>query len=253
MGGCHVSVSDEVSQRVRRALVGAGAVLFIGAGALLLRAANQPWDELWRDGWSGADPWLAQEHFFDHVWPADPWLPVASAAWWGGAAHLMTAVGLALVFAAVRSPWWSRIVQVMIVGSVLVLGLGTLLAGRADAPVPTASWWYWAMAPWAIGLPLITVVLEWVRDSAHPRLLPSWVWLAWLGALLATTPVLQLFLMPSIVGEVPPGPVDVFWTVVPPWVAGSVLLAGLVRTGRPARPDLAGSTRVAAVGSGETA
>lgn len=235
MGEWHVAMSDGVSQRIRRALVGAGAVLFIGAGGLLVLAAIQPWDELWRDGWSGAEPWLAQEHVVDHLLPGDPWLPVTSAAVPGGAAQLMIAAGLALVFAAVRSPWWSRGVQVVVVGSALALGLGILSAGRAAVPVETPTLWWWAMAPWLIGLPLIAVVLEWAREPASPRLLPTWVWMSWLAALLVTTPVPRLFLMPSILSEEPPGPLDAFWSVVPPVFAGSVLLVGLVLTGRRAR------------------
>lgn len=223
---------DGVSPRVARVFVGAGAVLFLGAGVLMLLAADQPWDELWRDGWAGQPSWAGQEHFYDYLGPSDPWLPVPAAASLGGAAQLLVAVAMALVFLAVRSPWWSRLVQLAIVGSVLALGLGTIAAGRSEVPVQPSALWWWATVPWIAVVPLIAVVLEWVRDPGSWRLLPDWTWLTWMFAMILVTPVPRLFLMPGIVGEEPPGPWDVAVSVVPLIAAGSVLLVGLARTRR---------------------
>lgn len=63
---------DGVSPRAGRVLVGAGAVLFLGAGGLTLLAANQPWAELGRDSGAGPPAWVGQEPFLGEESPG-PW------------------------------------------------------------------------------------------------------------------------------------------------------------------------------------
>lgn len=227
----------------RSALIGAGGVAFIGAGVLMVLAAAQPWSDL-VDGWGGTDSGFVQDHYYDYLLPTgSSWLPFPAAGLLSGAAMVTAACAFILVFVAVPSPVWSRIAQVATVGSLLVLGLTALTAGRADSP--DDPWWWWcAVWLWAVPVPLIAVVVQWVGERGRARPLPAWAWLSWLAAVLLATPVPKILTMPGIIAETAPG----LWEIAVgglPWIlAGVVLLVALVRASLPGRvpaPVRAGS------------
>lgn len=215
---------------VRRAVAATAGVLFVGGGVQVLRAEHTRWGDACADDFDASACVFAQNHESDYVFPSEPWVPIGDSAQQAGVGYLLVGAGLALLFATIRTPVWSRVLQVAVVGAVLVLGLITLSSGLSGRLVQMEALTWWVMLSWVCPMPLIVVVVQWLADRRFDGPIPRPAWMACAVALVLATPLVEMYitagLLPYLSHDTKP------WSSVPGGVlfvlAGLVILGGLV-------------------------
>ncbi|MEP6563111.1 MAG: hypothetical protein ABJD68_18780 [Nakamurella sp.] len=178
-------------------------LLFVIAGWLSILAAQLRWGDACAGGFDSQSCLVVQDHLYDYLLPMEPWVQIAGAAELAGSSYLVVALAIALVCAAVRSSVWGRVLQVMLVLSVVLFGLTTVLSGGAGAPIePATSLAEWLFLGWAIVGPmaLVVFVTHYALGPAADSLLPPLAWTLWAGLLVLATPFPEYFLMSLAVG-----------------------------------------------------
>jgi len=216
----------------RRAVTATAGVLFVGGGVQVLRAEHTRWGDACGDDFDARACLFAQNHESDYLLPSEPWMPIGDSAQRAGVGHLLVAAALALLFATIRAPVWSRVLQVAVVSGVLSLGLITLISGLAGRPIQIDALLWWVLLSWMCPVPLVVVVARWLSDDRFDGLIPRGAWLCWTGALVLTTPLVELFItsgfIPYMSHDTKP------WSSAPSGallaLAGMVILGGLVRS-----------------------
>lgn len=209
-------------------------LIFVLAGWLSISAAQLRWGDACAGGFDESSCVLIQDHLYDFVLPVEPWVPIAGAAELAGLSYILVALALGLVFATVRSSWWSRLLQSLLVLSALMFGVTTLLSGRAGVPVEPATsiaaWWMFALT--IGGLMLLVALIG--LDSSGPgadSLLPPIAWVVWAGLLLLAAPLPEYIWISVLLGYTSHDTTP--WTGAGAGVlvalAGLVLIAGVIR------------------------
>jgi hypothetical protein len=165
--------------RVLRMLTG---LALVAAGVLLWVASSQRW--------SGFCPWggdpgtracdLRQDHRYDFLLPADPWIPVGSSAELGGAALLVVAAALLPATWALRGRRPGLLLTAMAAACVLAyasIGLATLRSGLTGQVVepgsPGLAFAGWLLAPTVLLGTLVVLARGWARAAAVLLILGS--------------------------------------------------------------------------------
>ncbi len=207
-------------------------LLFVVAGGLSIMAARLRWGPACSDGFDTVPCVLIQDHRYDYLLPTEPWDPIPGAAELAGMSYVLVAVAIALVFAAVRSAWWVRLLQALLVLSVLFVGVTTVLSGRAGVPVEPATSVAASLMPlWMVAPPMALMILftRWALGPEDGGLLPAFAWASWAGLLVLATPLPEYFVISLAVGYTSHDTTP--WTGAASGVllvlAGIVLLAGL--------------------------
>ncbi|MGS0687345.1 hypothetical protein ACVBEQ_19705 [Nakamurella sp. GG22] len=178
-------------------------LLFLVAGGLSIMAARLRWGPACSDGFDNGPCVLLQDHRYDYLLPTQPWDPIPGAAELAGASYIVIGFAIALVFAAVRSVIWVRMLQALLVLSVLLLGVTTFLSGRAGVPIePATAVASWLMPLWMVAAPMALVVMftRWAVGPEDGGLLPALAWALWAGLLVLATPLPEYFIVSLAVG-----------------------------------------------------
>lgn len=207
-------------------------LLFVLAGWLSILAARLRWGEACAGGFDSGPCLLIQDHRYDYLLPTEPWDPIAGAAQSAGTSYLVLALAIALVCVAVRSAAWGRVLQVLLVLSVLSVGVITVLSGRAGAPIePATTVALWLLLVGVVVGPIALVVFV-THGAAGPvshGLMPPLAWALWVGLLVLATPLPEYFLVSIAVGYTSHDTTP--WTGAASGVlvalAGGVLLTGV--------------------------
>lgn len=219
-----------LSSKVRRPLAAAGGVAFLGAGALTVAPAWIRWHDTCGPGLDTEACVIVQDHRFDYLLPSEPWEPIGATPLLIGLAHVLLAVGLTLLFAVDRSPAWARLLQAVLVGSVLGVAIVTLASAALGHPIG-CEW---------VGIPLLlsplivaTLLVEQLAQDVADWVMPGWAWCGWAIVVVLANPLLQFVLTTILLGGY-----ESYDT--PPWdgllsgagfvVAGLIVLAGPART-----------------------
>ena len=207
-------------------------LLFLVAGGLSIAAARLRWGPACGDGFDTAPCVLIQDHRYDYLLPTEPWDPVPGAAEIAGVSYIVIGLAIALIFAAVRSAVWVRMLQALLVLSVLLLGVTTFLSGRAGVPIePATAVASWLMPLWMVAAPMALVIMftRWAVGPEDDGLLPALAWALWAGLLVLATPFPEYFIASLAVGytshDTTPWTGAVSGVMVA--LAGIVLLAGV--------------------------
>lgn len=188
------------SLRLNRMLAGSGGVASVGAGALVIAASWVRWGDSCGPGFDNTACIDAQDHRSEILALGNPWEPIGNSAELAGLGYVLLAVGLALAFAALPSPAWARVLQATLVGSVLGMGVITLLSLQAGESIG----FEWVGLPWLMSPILLpTVLLEGFMDSRPDAVMPPWAWGTWAGLLILAHPVVEYILTAIVVGYEP--------------------------------------------------
>lgn len=212
-----------------RRLAFSGAAALVAAGALLMAASWTRWKGACGPGLDSVACLTVQDHRFDYVLPSEPAGSIGLTTLFAGAAYVLLAAGLALVFAAARSAVWARVLQGVLVGSALGTGLVTLLSAGAGHSIG----YEWVIVPWLMGPLLIaTILADIVSQGDDDAVMSDRAWCAWAGALVLAHPIIEFMLTPMMVRYQSHD--------TTPWdgmvggaafvLAGLVVLGGLART-----------------------
>lgn len=188
------------SLRVNRILAGSGGVASVAAGALVIAASWVRWGDSCAPGFDSSACVNAQDHRSDILATGNPWEPIGNSAVLAGLGYVLLGVGLALVFAALPSPAWARVLQAMLAGSVLGVGAITLLS----LPAGESIGFEWAGLPWLMSPILLpTVLVEGFMEGRPDAVMPPWAWGAWAGMLILAHPIVEYVLTAVVVGYDP--------------------------------------------------
>ncbi len=209
-------------------------LIFVIAGWLSISAAQLRWGDACAGGFDESSCVLIQDQLYDYVLPMEPWVPIPGAAELAGLSYILIALALGLVFAAVRSAWWARVPQVLLVLSALMFGVTTLLSGRAGVPVEPATsivaWWIFGLT---IGGVMLLATLVGLPSSGPDAdsLLPPIAWWVWAVLLLLAMPFPEYIWISVVLGYESSDTTP--WTGAGAGVlltlAGLVLIAGVIR------------------------
>lgn len=182
------------------AAAAAGGAALVGAGALVMGASWVRWGDSCGPGYDSAACLNAQDHRSDILATGNPWEPIGNSAVLAGIGYILLAVGLALTFAVLASPIWARAIQVMLVGSVLGLGVITLLSQRAGEAIG----FEWLGVPWLLSPVLVsTALLGALMGGETGGVMSPWAWAVWGGVLILANPILEYILTTMVVGYEP--------------------------------------------------
>ena len=177
------------------------AVLMVLGGVASAAASVERWwpECRWGQLESGGCGRL-QDNLYDYIVPADPWVPIGSAATTAGVGGLLMGTGLVLLLpthAARRQQWLLAVVVAAIAFVTLHDGAATLLSGRAGRPVDV-SFLAAGRGPWEIVLPFALAALVFRLRATGTR------WKGWDGPaplvvsllLFVVAPFLELVVLP---------------------------------------------------------
>lgn len=171
--------------------------LLASAGLLVAAAAERWWPACPRGGFAAPACVERQDHLYDHLLPAEPWVPLGDAAQHAGAAVLVLAVAaLLLPFALGRSPRVQVPVAIAAGASLAAVGAGTWASGDAGRVVDQ-PWTGPALFVWSVVLPALLVL--WAARATGGGTNARRVRWALAITLVASTPAPAVLLGPLLV------------------------------------------------------
>ena len=199
------------------------SLLLAAAGVLQVGASAQRWWPACRSGdFETAACLRVQDHHFDFVLPQDGWVPLGHVAVLAGLSLLLLGTAVTLLPLLLRP--WRRAAHVWALCAVLGLsqllaGLSTLvsgLLGRAavDLWTPFVAF---VWLGWPVALTLASILMV-----GHVRR-PGAGWLLLIVLLTASTPLVQVFMTPAVLGYTSHDTTP--WSEV--WGGACLLLAAL--------------------------
>lgn len=224
--------SGATRQMIDSGLAVLAGFMFVLAGWMSIMAARLRWGPVCSAGFDNEPCVLIQDHRYDYTLPTEPWDPIPGASELAGASEILVGLALALVCAAVRAAVWARLLQAVLVLSVLLVGVATLLSGRAGVPVePATSVATWVAPLWMVAVPmaLMVMVTQFSPGPVTERLMPASAWALGAGLLVLATPLPEYLVLSVVLGYTSHDTIP--WTGAASGVmvvlAGVVLLAGV--------------------------
>src|SRR4051794_14122336 len=187
---------------VTRVVALASGALLVLAGLLSVQAARLRWSGPCAGNFDDPACITVQDHLYDYLLPADPWVQIPGASEFAGVSHLLVAGALALLSATVRLRHWVRAILVLLIATYAAVGVSTLISGQRGQVTElvldggTTSL-VLVLAGWGFAFVVLATYLtgDWFGGP-----LPQWSWLIISGALALASPLPEYFLVAVAVG-----------------------------------------------------
>jgi hypothetical protein len=199
------------------------SLLLAAAGVLQVAASEQRWWPACRSGdFETAACLRVQDHRFDFVLPGDAWVPLGHEAVLAGLSLLLLGTAVTVLPLLLRP--WRRAAHVWALCAVLGLsqllaGLSTLVSGLLGRTI-VDLWAPFVAFVW-LGWPAVLTLTS-ILMVGHVRR-PGAGWLLLVVLLTASTPLVQVFMTPTVLGYMSYDTTP--WSEV--WGGACLLLAAL--------------------------